>query len=755
MTTRVSGALFARACFCVTFAFAGFVLVSPASTAQAAGQGHVVEGLVTTTSTGEPLADAEVTLVELSRTVRTGAEGVFSFRDVPAGTFTIGVHRHGFSSFHARLTVPRNERLRIILEPSRFEEEITVTATPFSARRLEVPQQVDVVAGDEARRESTASLGRALESVPGVSNIPTGEGLGTPVVRGLSENRVRILNDGFPLNHQQFSWRHSPNVEASLADRVEVVRGPASVLYGPDAMGGVVNVIQPALPVAGDGRASLQGEVAAGWGSNADERTGRAYLEGAVGSIGWNAGLIRRHAGDFETPEGTLDNTDFEQTNGNIAVGVTGEWGTARLRWSHWELDTGFHRPRDFRLSLDDDLIAGEVYLPHEIGDFEISLGRQTNIRKAFPAPLEGAAAVDLKLDTTAARVALHHRAVAGWRGRLAVEWTGVDNRARALGALLPEYATDGYAVMLYEESRWLHGPTGETDRFILSLGARWDGSDLSVPADVGRDLPNGFDADYGAVTGSLGLVYRATKAVSVAANVGRGWRPPSAFQLFANGVHGGVSAVQIGDRGLEEESNLNTEISVRVATPTVRAYVTAFRSDFDDFIYLADTGDVQGDLPVFQYQQADAKIDGIEASLEASLGGCAALSVTYAAIESTNEEAGRPLPQEPADRWTVSAECGRDRLGRFRDPYIALDVALVGNQQVSGPDEPFGVATDAYEVVDLRAGLSWAPRDVVWGVDLTIRNLLDSTYTDFLYSYKAFAPNPGRDVRLVARARF
>ncbi len=714
--------------------------------------GHIVQGQVSEAGTARALAGAHVHLVELNRLVSTGADGRFVLRNVPKGIFTVGVHLSGYSSHHGAVEVPGGD-ITVELAPARFEDEVTVTASPFAVDRLEVAQQVDVVSGDQVRREATASLGQALSSVPGVTNIPTGEGLGTPVIRGLSESRIRVLNDGVPLNHQQFSWRHSPNVEASLARTVEVVRGPASVLYGPDAMGGVINVLQPPLLVSHGDDPVVRGEVAAGWGSNADERTGRAEAEGAVGGFGWSIGLVHRDSGDLETPDRTLENTDFEQTNGNAAVGLSGSWGTARLRWNHWEIDTGFYRPPGFRLGLEDDLVAGDLYLPTRAGDLEVTVGHQTNIRKAFPAPLGGRAAVDLKLVTESLRVGLHHRPIGPFRGRVAVEHVGLENTPRALGALLPEYASDGYAVMLFEEGRFLRD--GELDRLIVSFGARWDGSDLEVPPDPGRDLPDGFSNDYRAVTGSVGVVYRLNPTVSLAGNLGRGWRPPNAFELFANGVHNGVSAFQVGNPDLEEESNLNAELSVRVATDHLRGYVTGYRTSFDRFISIADTGEIRDGLPVFEYRQADAIIRGIEASLEGLATRWLRLVATYSLVDSENEDTGDPLPQEPASRWLLRAVVEGGALGRLRSSFVGVDVHLVGSQEVSGPDEPFGVATDGYTLVDLRAGFELPAAGVTWGLDLTIRNLLDESYTDFLYSYKAFAENPGRDVRLVGRLRF
>ena len=748
MTVRMAAAL------CVVYGFMGFGGVGYASNSDSE-KGQKIEGVVVDAESGSPLTGAQVLLVEQGRMVVTDQQGRFVFVGVAAKDLTLGVHISGYSSFHQRLGEAPSEGLRIELHPTYFEDEISVTASPFAVNPLEVSQQVDIVSGDEAKREGTASLGEALQGVAGVDNISTGAALGTPVIRGLSENRVRILNDGIGLNHQQFSWRHSPNVEAGLARNMEVVRGPASVLYGPDAMGGVINVIQAPLLVTQPGERVLSGELAAGWGANAGEFTGRAQAEGAFGSLGWNVGLIRRDSGDFGTPDGPLENTDFEQTNGNVTVGLSRTWGTARIRWNHWELDTGFYRPEDFRLTLDDDLFSGDILLPTSVGDVQILVGRQTNTRKAFPVQLGGRPAVDLRLVTETLRVGLHHRRYGHFRGRLAVESLGVDNAPRALGKLVPAYATDGLAIMLFEEGRFIPFGDHGGDRLILSIGARWDGSKLRVPANAVDDYPEGFREDYSAVTGSVGAVWRVNEVVSVAANIGRGWRPPNAFEMFADGIHNGVAAVQIGNPNLVEESNLNREISFRLATDTLRGSITAYKTDFDNFIYIGDTGEFLGDLPIFDYRQADAMIEGIEAAIDGSAGSWLRLGATYAWIETENQDTGARLPQQPANRLTVRARAESPALGPFQLPYVGLEARFVGSQEVSGPDEPFGVATDSYAVVDLRAGFEVAAADVTWGLDLTIRNLLDEAYTDFLYSYKAVAQNPSRDVRLVGRVKF
>ena len=346
---------------------------------------HVVEGWIED-ETGR-LPGATVELAELRRAAVTDAQGAFRFPEVPTGSYRLEVHLTGFATLDRTVTVPAPVPLAVRLHRDlQFEEELVVSAAPWALRPLESARQVDLVDAGEVRLRGIASLGEALAGVPGVANISTGNGLGTPVIRGLSENRIRILNDGVALNHQQFSFRHSPNVEPGFAERLELVRGPASVLYGPDAMGGVVNLVHAPLPTAVDESRTIHGELAPGHASNTGEWSGHARLEGAVGGFGWRGQLRRRTAGDITTPQGALDNTDFAQSNATVMAGHSGAWGNVRVRWHQWEDDTGLFRPAGFRLDLNDELFAVDVHVPTHAGTLEV-LGRAPAERPPGPSP--------------------------------------------------------------------------------------------------------------------------------------------------------------------------------------------------------------------------------------------------------------------------------------------------------------------------------------------------------------------------------
>lgn len=714
---------------------------------------HTVEGRLTDGTGGLP--GAVVRLVELGRVVHTDENGAFRFTAVPAGRFTLGVHLSGFGSLHRDIEVPLEAALRVKLDPEmRFAEEVSVTAAPWTQKPMETAQQTDVVDAAVSRRESVASIGEAVAGVPGVAFIPTGNALGTPVVRGVSEHRVRVLSDGVALNHQQFSWCHSPNVEPAFAERLELVRGPASVLYGPEAMGGVINLVHAPLPFAPDGQRVFHGEVAPGFASNTREWTGRARVEGAFSGFGGRVDALRREGGDIRTPEGALDNTDFAQTNAAVMAGHSGAWGSFRVRFHHWEDETGFYQPTGFRLDLDDDLFAADLHVPTKAGVFELLLGRQQNRRRAFPAELGGRPGADLDLVTLSTRLGFEHRRLGRLRGRAAAEYQGLDNTSLA-GQLVPEYRSRNLALMLYEEARFLHDAEAEIDRVIVSLGLRWDDQTLDVAPFPEWRLPSRVRRDYGAATGALGLVVRLREDLALAGSVGRGWRPPSPFEQYARGVHGGVTAFQLGNPDLVEESNLNAEVSVRYQGRRLKGSVSAYRNAFDDYIYLADSEQTMGSLPVFVHAQADATIRGLEAAAEFAPVDWLKLSLAYTLTDTRNERTGAALPQTPPDRLLAGLRVERPTLGPFVLPYLALSASVVAKGEVSGPDEPLGTPTDGYQVLDLRGGVSLRAGRATLELSLAVRNLFDTEYTDFLWSYKPFAPNPGRDVRLAASVRF
>src|SRR5213594_2341770 len=298
--------------------------------------GDTVSGRVVARD-GHAVAGATVVVVELHRVALTQTDGRFRFADLPAGSYTVTVRRLGFAPLARQVAVSGPTTLDLILErTSVWVEPVTVTATRAPLDVLSSPLPTEALSEDRLRRAQSVSLAHALAELPGINALTTGQQIGKPVIRGLAGPRVLVLEDGGRLEDYSWSDEDGPSVDARLAQRVELIRGPASVLYGSDALGGVVNVIPAELPDANRGPATIRSAFELSGASNNAEVDAAARVEGASG--GWGSRLygIGRLAGSLHTPAGELDNTGFNALSGEASVGTRSARGSTTLRYSRY-----------------------------------------------------------------------------------------------------------------------------------------------------------------------------------------------------------------------------------------------------------------------------------------------------------------------------------------------------------------------------------------------------------------------------------
>src|SRR5437870_6816185 len=279
---------------------------------------------------GQAVPQAIVEITQLGKSVTAGADGAFRVALAP-GRYTLAVRRHGFAPAVREISVGAGQAaLEIVLTPSAFRlEPVTVTATRQPLASASSPLPATALAGDELRQAQSVSLAHVVEALPGVRAITTGSQIGKPVIRGFSGPRVLVLENGSRLEDYSWSDEDGPSVETAFVRRVELIRGPASVLYGSDAVGGVINVIPAALPDAAGGPGFLRTGFTLSAASNNIELAPGAQVEGARGNMGWRVAAIGRHASNLHTPAGELDNTGFGAFNGEAAAGWRWPSGSA------------------------------------------------------------------------------------------------------------------------------------------------------------------------------------------------------------------------------------------------------------------------------------------------------------------------------------------------------------------------------------------------------------------------------------------
>ena len=713
----------------------------------------VVSGTVTT-SAGTPIAEVEVSVLELRRSTTTDSLGHYTIAGVPAGTYTLTLQRIGYAPVVRRVVSSGDDLTADVTMRETVVEliGIQVTASANATSALNSPQPTSVVAGDELRTAQSPTLGETLEGVAGVHSLSTGVGIGKPVIRGLTSNRVLVLDDGQRLETQQWGDEHSPNVETSTAERIEVIRGPASVLYGSDALGGVINVVQKDLPDAGGGPGFLRGELSAAYGSGNRLGDGALSFEGASGSVGFRGSLSGRSSGDVRTPDYVLWNSGNRAIAGTGTIGTRGTWGSV----------TGSFSQRNEEISLTDEDPAatptqrmatshGRVDLALPLGGarLEVSSGYERSRRREFEDDTTSTVALGLLSQTYLTDVHYHHVPI----GRLSglIGFSGLRNTFAKFGdeTLIPPSRASNVGIYAFEQT--------EGQRLNVSFGARYDYRRLNVDADTVLGLA-AQTRTWNSFTGNLGLLYHVSEPVALVFNVGRGFRAPSSFDLYSNGVHEGTVAFERGNPNLRTEKSINTDLALRVQSSQLSLELGTFVNIIQDYIYTVPTGtiDSASGFQIYDVTQGDARLSGLEAAVQYHPTTYLHLQGTADYVRGQNTTTDQPLPQMPPFRATYTA-----RLEGGRGAYLSVGGETNARQTRLDPAEgqfyadAFGGAgyqSASYTLVNVGAGWGLLAGNRTIQIDLSLRNAFNKAYADYLSRIKTNAPNPGQGRTLVAR---
>ena len=773
-------------------------------------QRGTVEGTVTDES-GRPLAGVNVYVPDLERGTATQADGAYRLAGLPARTLALRFSFVGYETDVRQVATVLGEpvTLDVAMTPSLLQgKEITVTGTPTAQDPLQATQDVDVVPPEELALQRTAALGDVLErSVPGAASVKTGAQAGKPVLRGLSGNRIRLLKNGIAQEYYQFGVRHFPMTSLNEAERIEVVRGASSILYGSDALGGAINVITKPLPDAG-----LGGRAGAQYFSNNNERAGALELSGGARrdarTVGFRVGVERRVAGNFTTPDaptffetgeggrfgdpkytGEIPFTDFAQWSGYGQAGLDGTFGSVQLFGSYWQNRHNFILPtggpdddnpespspvglgqdlEQTSLALKGSFLAGRFVLKPRLSwqrAVRQSAGSGNTLRAIDEADGGFAYPVDLAKDVYTGRLEVLHPDVRRFSGTLGLEATYQDGASRGPVPLEPASTAFNVGAFAFEDVRF--------SRLTLSVGGRLDyRRQTADPPQETRDAlglrEEDLERTYTTLSGSLGANYCLLEGVALVSNVGAGFRAPSIFELYANGVHGGVAALQQGNPDLSPERAYSFDLGVRVRTGRLTGEITAYQNRIRNYVYLQNTGQrVPDGPPIYTSDQTGATITGLEAAAEVAvlpwmqLGGQAAFLTSEGDdLEETGGE--RRLPLIPADRLGGFVRLSVQGTGVLERPYVRADVRHAFAKGAAGRYEPFSqfdneagpppfgtASTKAYTLLDVEAGGTLALGQVPVSISLGASNLLDEAYRNFLDTYKGYALSPGRNVTL------
>ncbi|HEV8611786.1 MAG TPA: TonB-dependent receptor [Thermoanaerobaculia bacterium] len=732
---------------------AGGLVVFAAATL---GQTGSIAGRVVTAE-GNPAPDARVELLELRRQSAVDADGRFRFDAIPVGSYLLQATSPRFGDSVARVVVPAGAQpdVTLTLERAVHREQVVVSASAEARRPEEVVQPVEVLSDQELQEQTSMTIGDTLSSQPGITATTFGPGASRPVIRGLGGDRIRMLENGIGVGDaSSTSPDHAVSTEVLGADRIEVIRGPATLLYGSSAIGGVVNVIDdripdhlPAAPVTG--MVELRGA------TNADERGGAASVTGGLGPVAWHVGGSKRKTDDYEIPgfarvepepgdeKGVVKNTFIDSDSLTGGLSFVGNAGFLGASYSGFNTDYGSAAEEEVHIEMKQRRfdVRGEITQPFAfLRGLKARFGSTDYEHTEFEGEETGTVFTN---DSWEARLEAPQRAVGILEGAFGFQIGSKDFEAIGEEAFLPKTTTDNWAVFAVEEFAL-------TNAFRMQVGGRYENQDVS--ADFTNFPTEGpiDDRSFNSLSGSLGFVWTVAPNTALALSVSRSVKLPNAEELFANGPHIATNAFEIGDPTLNKEKSWGSDLSLRQTAGRVTGSITVFANRFDGFIFEQLTDEVEDELQVIRFTQRDAEFVGGELHTDIELLHAhphhLSLELTADYVRAKLRDTDEPLPRIPPFRFG----------GAIRYQGEAF-WGLVGVRHARKQDRisEFETETDGFTLLEAAVGYRFFFGGVVNDVILRGTNLTDEEARNHVSFLKDVAPMPGRDVSLSYRVSF
>ena len=637
-------------------------------------------------------------------------------------------------------------------------EEVIVTSTALHESPLEVAQPTEVIAGDQLRRQIASSIGETLAKELGVSSTYFGPTASRPIVRGLGGYRVQMLQDGMEaLDVSSLSPDHAVTLESVVAQQVEIIKGPAALLYGSGAAGGLVNIVTDRIPME-SADAPISGAVELRGDTAAEERTGAFSLNGGSGPFAFHVDYFDRETDDLEIPDfaqsaalrrvlieageepdgvrGRIVNTGSETRGGAAGASLVGDTGRGGLSWSRYESTYGIVGEEEAFIDMEQDRYDAQAEFDFEgaIQTLHLSGSYNDYTHTEFEAP--GEPGTVFNQDAYELRVAADHRLGDGWRGTVGAQYVDIDFEALGDEAFVPRSKTKATSLFVFEERHF--------DRWTIELGARAEQQKVDPDADTG--LP-GFDDT--AISLSAGTVWKFAEDRAFAVNVTRTQRNPQASELYADGPHVADQRFIIGDPELDQETAVTFDVSLRRSGEGINWTLNAFYNDYSDYIFERPTGEIEDEFPVFVVSQDGAKLHGFEAEIGFPLlqQEDQRVELRLASDYVRGElDSGGDLPQIPPLRFGAELHYDRDQL------HLGLQGYYYDKQDKIAENE---LHTDSFMLVDADASYRLPVGSSSVLLFLRASNLLDEDARQHASALKDIAPLPGRSFHIGARAEF
>ena len=711
---------------------------------QAADTIDYVAGIVRAADSGTPLAGAMVVVVRTGGSAITHGDGAFRIAVPDGERYRLRIDRLGYAM--ATVEVGQEELATVDLEVAAIPLPDVVVTSVLSPRAAnETIRPSAVFAQETLQRQPGATVADMVASVPGVDVSSMGPGTSQPVIRGLGGDRIVMLEDGQRVGDVVNSGPdHATALSPSSARRIDVIRGPSAVLYGSNALGGVINVVREevprAVPYRATGFTTLQAQTVTRAIGGSSQLT-----VGLTEHVPLRVEVSRHQGGDLRTPIGTLAGTQ------------TDTWGVAA--GTSWVDDWGYAGGA-FRFYTNDYGIPGGFLGGHASAvrtEQERAAGRFRSVIR----PGRGLEAIEIDAGYTWYRH--NEMEAAGILGAL-YERQIVSGEARARHAGWGPFASGAVGARVSWEDFGFGGslytPNSrrrtqavyaleefQLDPLSIEAGLRYDRVALEPHREELSDIGHIRARSFGAVSGSLGALLRVTGQFTVGASVGRAFRTPDVHELYSEGPHLAANSFDVGNPSLETETGLGIDVFGRITRQRLSAEVTWFRNTITGYIFPQATGKLSRVLlPIYQFVGEDAVLTGFESLLGWSMPAGFKLEAVASYVHGTIRATNEPLPFMPPLQ-------GRLAIGYSPvDWFVEAEARMAGSQERAGRfEEP----TDGYAVLGLSGGVRLTVAGRLHVVTLHVENLGDTEYRRHLSRIKEIMPEAGRGLRATYRVVF
>lgn len=764
----------------------------------AASAGHAssvmsLTGKITDKKTGEALPGATILIPDYKTGAISNVEGIYKIENLPQARILVQVSLAGYQTIVETIDLSAVTTKDFELEPAVTElNEVVVTGLSRAAEQKRTPTPISVIQKTELLQSASSNIIDAVATQPGISQITTGAGISKPVIRGLGYNRVVVVNDGIRQEGQQWGDEHGIEIDEFGVNKVEILKGPASLAYGSDAMAGVIHLIS----ASGLQDGQVEGNLIANYQTNNGLIGYSANLAGNRKGFIWDLRYSNKRAHDYQNRyDGFVLNSGLTENATSLLLGLNKSWGYAHLLFSAYNLRPGivegerdsatgafvkpivlpdgtagsafasdgdfksytpgipYQKIHHYKAVLNNSVIIGK-------GDLKTTLGFQQNQRQEYAEVLTpNTYGLYFLLNTLNYGVYYNLPEIDHFNLSFGVNGMQQSSKNRGSEFLVPEYSLfdiGAFAVAKHnfgaiDLSGGLRYDTRSQDGQALYLdmeGNKVDGPGPGVIQQFG-----GFRSTFSGFSGSLGAAWQISNTVYTKLNFSRGYRAPNIAELASNGVHEGTARYEIGDPGLKAEHSWQIDYALGLTAEHITAELNLFDNRIDDFIFLRSLNSTAGGDSIsegyrtFQYVPGNAHLFGGEIRVDLHPHPLDWLHVENAfsyvrAVQPNQPDSTRFLPFTPPAKLQSTLKAEFRKIGPLlRHAYVKLELDHYFPQNNVYKAYGTETATPGYTLLDLGFGADIVRSGkTLCSLYFSINNLTDRAYQSHLSRLK-YAP--------------